>query len=181
MRTLSLLRFSVLLCVLVVGFAVPTFAGPISDTFSDSVFGVKWTDDLETVKRKFPGGKVKDNAGISVYEVRDGREVLKTTRTSKDKIIFTFNAIGTIKAVSVEFPYDGPESFGQLLNTMNTYFGAHIYNENSEITINVFWPTDNGIKVTLISIPEIFGFGFDVLMGIEKVTPVEASKEELGF
>lgn len=99
-------------------------AGPISDTFSDSVFGVKWTDDIETVKRKFPGGKLDDEHGFLVYEVRDSREVLKTKRTDKDKIIFTFNAVGKLNGVGVEFPYDGIEDFSDLLDKMTTYFGA---------------------------------------------------------
>lgn len=158
---------------------VPAFAGPVSDTFSDSVFGVKWTDDVETVKRKFPGGKVKDNAGISVYEVRDSREVLKTIRTDKDKIIFTFNAIGTLKAVSVEFPYDGIESFTELMNKITTYFGAHDQ-QKSEYGLNITWPTDNGITISLILMPEIIA-GYDILMSIGRVVPVEVSKEELGF
>ena len=182
MRTLSLFRVSVLLCVLVVGFTVPTFAGPISDMFSDSVFGVKWTDDLETVKRKFPGGKVNDDHGFLTYEVRDGREVLKTMRTDKDKIIFTFDAVGKLNGVGVEFPYDGTESFGGLLNKMTTYFGTYD-NDNektSEFGVNVIWPTDNNIKLTLAFIPGILG-GFDIIMGIGKVVPVEVSKEELGF
>ncbi|UZJ40451.1 hypothetical protein OO006_08760 [Prosthecochloris sp. SCSIO W1101] len=172
-----------IICVLTIFIVVtvPVFAGPISDIFSDSVFGVKWTDDLETVKRKFPGGKVKDDHGYLTYEVRDGREVLKTARTDKNKIIFTFNAIGTFRGVGVEFPYDGPESFAQLLNTMNTYFGAHKNNESDVATVDVFWPTDNGIKVMLILMPEVFGLSFDILMSIERVVPVEASKEELGF
>ncbi|WP_294346929.1 hypothetical protein [Prosthecochloris sp.] len=169
------------LSVIFVAFAVPLFAGPISDVFSDSVFGVKWTDDLETVKRKFPGGKVDTDHGYLTYEARDGREILKTARTDKNKIIFTFNAIGTFRGVGVEFPYDGPESFAQLLNTMNTYFGAHTNNESDVATVDVFWPTDNGINVKLIVIPEVFGLGFNILMSIDRVVPVEASKEELGF
>lgn len=160
--------------------SLPAVAGPISDTFSDSVFGVKWTDDIETVKCKFPGGKLDDEHGFLVYEVRDSREVLKTKRTDKDKIIFTFNAVGKLNGVGVEFPYDGTESFGQLLNTMNTYFGAHTYNENDEIAMSVFWPTDDGIKLTLVVIPKLL-VGFDLLMSIGRVVPVEVSKEELGF
>lgn len=178
MRTLSLLRFSVLLCVLVVGFAVPTFAGPISDTFSDSVFGVKWTDDLETVKRKFPGGKVNDDHGFLTYEARDGREVLKTARTDKNKITFAFDAVGKLNGVGVEFPYDGIESFTELMNKMTTYFGAHDQ-QKSEYGLNIIWPTDNSITISLIVMPEMFSF--DILMSIGRVVPVEASKEELGF
>lgn len=105
--------------------SLPTVAGPISDIFSDSVFGVKWTDDIETVKRKFPSGKLDDESGMVIYSVRDGREVLKTKRTDKNKISFSFDAVGKLNGVSIEFPYDGTESFGDLFNKMTTYFGTY--------------------------------------------------------
>lgn len=170
-----------IICVLTIFIVVtvPVFAGPISDTFSDSVFSVKWTDDLETVKRKFPGGKVKENVGILVYEVRDGREILKTNRSDKDKITFSFDATGRVNGVSAEFPYDGIESFTELMNKMTTYFGAHDQ-QKSEYGLNITWPTDNGVTISLILMPEIIA-GYDILLSIGRVVPVEASKEELGF
>lgn len=171
-----------LLALVFVFQSLSAVAGPISDTFSDSVFGVKWTDDIEIVKRKFPGGKIKDNAGISVYEVKDGREVLKTRRTKKDKITFTFNAVGKLNGIGIEFPYEGTESFSTLLNKMTTYFGTYDNDDEntSEFGMNIVWPTDNHITLTLAIVPKILG-GFDIIMGIGRVVPVEASKNELGF
>lgn len=52
----------------VIGSAVVALTGPIGNMFSDSVFGLKWMDDVKTVKRKFPGGKVKDHAGICNFQ-----------------------------------------------------------------------------------------------------------------
>ena len=171
-----------LLALVFVFHSLSAVAGPISDTFSDSVFGVKWMDDVETVKRKFPGGKLNDDHGFLIYEVRDGRKILKTTRTDKDKIIFTFDAVGKLNGVGVEFPYDGTESFGNLLNKMTTYFGTYDNDDKntSEFGVNIVWPTDNNIKLTLAVIPGILG-GFDIMMGIGRIVPVKASKNDLGF
>lgn len=171
----------ILLLVLALGFvSTKAHAGLISDTFSGSVFGVKWTDDVTTVKSKFPGGKLDDKSGILIYSVRDGREVLKTKRTDKNKIIFSFDATEKLSGVGVDFPYNGTESFSDLLNKMTTYFGTHTYNKNDEIAMSVFWPADDGIKLTLTVIPKLL-VGFDLLMSIERVVPVEVSKERFGF
>lgn len=159
--------------------SLPAVAGPISDTFSDSVFGVKWTDGVETVKRKFPDGKIKKNVGILNYSVRDGREILKTNRADKNEINFSFDATGKLNGVSIEFPYEGIESYTDLMNKMTTYFGAYD-KDKSEYGLVIIWPTDNNITLSLILMPELIA-GFDIFMSIGRVVPVEASKEELGF
>lgn len=179
--------YSTLLVISLVVAHLTAFAGPISDTFSDSVFGVKWTDDIETVKNKFPGGKVDDKHGILMYSVYDGREVLKTKRTDKDKITFVFDSTRKLNGVSIKFPYDGKERWTELVNKAITYFGAP---DKGDVTsgagggrANIVWPRDNGIRLSLSMIPEMKVLGFDdeMSMYIGRVVPVEASKTELGF
>ena len=175
--------YSVMLVMSLLVISLTAFAGPISDTFSDSVFGLKWTDDIETVKIKIPGRKVDDKYGILMYTVRDGREVLKMKRTDKDKITFVFDSTRKLNGVSIEFPYDGSESWGELLNKTTTYFGAHDTNTASGYGLNIVWPRDNNITLTLSLIPKmkVLGFDYDMLMNIGRVVSVEASKTELGF
>lgn len=173
--------YSVMLAISLMAISMTAYAGPISDTFSDSVFGMKWMDDIETVKIKIPGGKVDDKSGVLMYTVRDGREVLKMKRTDKNKITFVFDSTRKLSGVSIEFPCDGSESWGELLNKATTYFGAHDTNNASEYGLNIVWPRDNNITLTMSVIPKVLGFGFDMFMGIGRVVPVEASKTELGF
>lgn len=85
-----------------------------------------------------------------IYSVRDGREVLKTKRTDKNKIIFSFDATGKLRGVGVDFPCDGTESFSDLLNKMTTYFGTYDNDDEntSEFGMNIVWPTDNNVTLT---------------------------------
>lgn len=175
--------YSVMLVITLLAISMTAFAGPISDTFSDSVFGVKWTDDIEIVKNKFPDGKIDDKHGVLMYLVYDGRDVLKMKRTDKDKITFVFDSTRKLNGVSIEFPYDGSESWTELLNKATTYFGAYDKHTATGYGLNIVWPRDNDITLTMTLMPKSLGlgFGFDMLMSIGRVVPVEASKKELGF
>jgi len=155
-------------------------AGQISSTFSESVFGVQWTDNEKVVQSKLPGGDLSNKYGYITYKVPDGREILKTKRTEKDTITFTFNSASNLIGIGVEFPMANASGFGELQNKLTTYFGQPESVPNQSGVTMIRWPEDDGVTISLSVIPS--GFGRNTLLfGIEKQNQVNVKKEELGF
>jgi hypothetical protein len=46
--------FHILIILFITCFSGQAVSGRIAETFGEGVFGVKWGDDIETVKRTFP-------------------------------------------------------------------------------------------------------------------------------
>ena len=165
-----------LLCFL----STDVISGQIGTVFSDSVFGVKWTDSVSEVEDKIKGGSLSNQYGYITYKVPDGREVLKTKRSEKDNIIFTFNSEEKLMGVSVELPMKDTSDFGDLQNKLTTYFGSPAAVPNQAGVIHMRWPEDELITLSLTVIPSGF-MGNKLMLGIEKQAQVSTTKKELGF
>lgn len=169
--------------LLVFLFFHPTaYAGAIGGLFSDGVFGLPWGSKLADVREAFPGGKEDSAHGITRYTVKDGRLLFKIPRQPGNELHFAFDAHGGMNGVSIEFPANGVESFGQLLNSLTTYFGPYENLPNSAGAVSVRWPTDQGVTLTLIQLPGIFSVGAPLVsIGYVNPQPEVPRKEALGF
>lgn len=149
------------------------FAGKISELFDNGAFGVDWGATIEEVRSVHPDGTEKEYVGIQNYIVQHSKPVLKINRQNAE-IRFTFNSLGQLHAIGVDFT---GSDFVEVYSTLKTYFG-----ENEVLTDSprISWPRDGDIKMYLISIPD--GFSIKPVLTIENVKPSsEASKDDLGF
>jgi len=177
---IQIIKFIFPLLILI--FPLSANAGQIEDIFGEDIFGVKWGASLETVKSKFPEGKENTQSGWLSYKVKDGRKLFGLERDSSDKITFHFDANGRFFGVGIDFPNNSSKSFGEILNKLQTTFGDSESKPNSVGVISVRWPADAGIKISLTTIPGVFG-GIDYfLFGVERnIKPQQTRKEDLGF
>lgn len=162
--------------------ATAALAGEISQAFSDSVFGVKWSERIEEVQEKLPGGKETSllSGAIRNYIVKDGREIMRVKRREKDKITFSFSQ-GRLTHIGIEFD-PKIEVYGAILSRLQSSFGAYETLPASESLGGsiVCWPVDDGVAIRLIQYPSGFA-GNALILEISKTGMEEFDKARSGF
>ncbi|HWQ27203.1 MAG TPA: hypothetical protein VN367_10560 [Chlorobaculum sp.] len=162
--------------------ATAAFAGGISQIFSDSVFGVKWSESIEEVRKKFPEGKETSlfSGAVRNYSVKDGREIMLVKRREKDKITFSFSQ-GRLTHIGIEFDPD-TEVYGAILSQMQSSFGAYetLPASKSFGGLILNWPVDDGVAVRLMQYPSGFA-GNALILEISKTGTEGLDKARFGF
>jgi len=154
-------------------------AGKIAEIFSSEIFGARWGSNQQQVSKAFPDGKSEEQFGIQTYTIHDGRTLFGIKRNPGKYLQFVFNAVGQMHGANIEFP-NGADGYGTLLNKLNTYFGPHTFHPDNKSATVVEWPQDEGIKISLVYIPRMFGA--EIVFSIANVkTESPATKEKLGF
>ena len=154
-------------------------AGKIAEIFSSEIFGVRWGSNQQQVSKAFPDGKSEEQFGIQTYTIHDGRTLFGIKRNPGKYLQFVFNAVGQMHGANIEFP-NGADGYGTLLNKLNTYFGPHTFHPDNKSATVVAWPQDDGVKISLVYVPRMFGA--EIVFSIANVkTESPATKEKLGF
>jgi hypothetical protein len=153
--------------------SLPSFSGPIADTFREGVFGVAWGATAKDLEVKFPSGKWHDvPGGVRYYHVRDDRAILGIERKRKGDITFGLSSAGRLSSVVIAFPSD-PETYASLTSRAKEQFGPAETAENAtnqENTVRPFttystvWPNDDGIDVRLLNIVASVGGGVSLMV-----------------
>jgi len=180
LKLIQIIKFIFPLLILI--FPLSANAGQIQDIFGEGIFGVKWGASLEKVKSQFPEGKSSSKYGVLRYKIKDGRKLFGLERSTSDTITFSFDTNGMFIAIGIDFQYNSTKSYGELLHKLRTTFGESKSKPNSVGVTQVIWPEDAGIKISLTTIPGVFG-GIDYLLfGVERNNkPQPTRKEDLGF
>lgn len=171
----------ILLALIVASLLFPASvsAGKIAEIFSSEIFGVKWESNEQQVSAIFPDGKSEKQFGFQTYTIHDGRTLFGVKRNPGNYIQFVFDAAGQMHEVNIEFP-NGADGYGTLLNKLNTYFGPHTFHPDDKSATVVEWPKDDGIKISLVYIPRMFGA--EIVFSIANVkTESSVTKDKLGF
>ena len=154
-------------------------AGKIAEIFSSEIFGARWGSNQQQVSKAFPDGKSEEQFGIQTYTIHDGRTLFGIKRNPGKYLQFVFNAVGQMHGANIEFP-NGADGYGTLLNKLNTYFGPHTFHPDNKSATVIEWPQDEGIKISLVYIPRMFGA--EIVFSIANVkTESSVTKDKLGF
>ncbi|MDO6679147.1 hypothetical protein [Shewanella sp. 4_MG-2023] len=164
--------------IALIGLLISPFAisDPMSDVFGEGVLDTKWGYSIQQVHEAHPKGKSKSLNDIVWFEVKNSKEVLGFGRKNK-KLHFSFDAEGRLNGAAVHFD---DSQYGALLIKLETLFGEWTKGPASSVPY-VQWKNDDGITLTLSSVPS--GFSMEAVFSIgyanlEKSAPDKAS---LGF
>lgn len=166
----------IIIIFFILGTCSVTYAGNVAETFSKSIFELKWLSSKEEVIKKYPHGKLKTTVGVKSYIIKDGRTLFGVERKKENYISFVFNGEDQLSGVSIQFPMESTDDFGELLIKLNTYFGSAESKPNSFGVVFVQWPEDSGIKISLTTIPGVFSS--ELLFNVEYTTPIQVEKEK---
>lgn len=144
-------------------FTSNAFAGAAYDLFGNGVLGLKWGDQVDTLKKAFPRVKKIDTLGITYYEIKDGRTVLGIERGKNDIIRFSFDSLERLNAVTVEFKAKA-SNFAEAQQKLVTHLGQPLPPDAVTYGAAIKWQPDNGVNVSLVM--SSIGFSSTLMMVI---------------
>ena len=124
----------------------PVFSGEVAKTYEEGVFGVKWGDTIENIKKEFPRGKREAYKQVIMYVIRDGRPLFDVKRKRNAFITFGFDPEQKLNSVGIDFQI---EDYSKLLNNLDAQFGKHIMKSDNSTARIAIWPKDKGVELSL--------------------------------
>jgi hypothetical protein len=170
--------------VLACAFCGPAFSQntTVDDLVGEAVFGVKWADTLEAVKARYPTGKQSEIKPIRYWTVPDNRTVFEIERGRRDTIQFGF--LGeALTVITVTMP-DCIEANGALFKFLGPMSEIRPTSDNlAAASVGIALPVDLGAWTGSKASIRLVAIGNDcnLYIGPASVTPVEASRRQLGL
>ncbi|MCK5003127.1 MAG: hypothetical protein KAS57_08880 [Gammaproteobacteria bacterium] len=124
----------------------PVFSGEVAKIYEEGVFGVKWGDPIENIKKEFPRGKREAYKQVIMYVIRDGRPLFDVKRKRNAFITFGFDPEQKLNSVGIDFQI---EDYSKLLNNLDAQFGKHIMKSDNSTARIAIWPKDKGVELSL--------------------------------